>query len=68
MIRGFPDGSVVKNLLANIGNTGDISLIPGFRRSPGEGNDNLLHYSCLENSIDRGGCRATVHVVTKNWS
>ena len=33
---------------------GGMSLIPGSRRSPGEGNGNPLHYSCLENLMDRG--------------
>ena len=33
---------------------GDPDLIPGSGRSPGEGNGNLLQYSCLENSMDRG--------------
>ena len=40
-------------------------MIPGSGRSPGEGNDNPLQYSCLENSMDRGACRATVHGVTR---
>ena len=48
---GFPGGSVVKNLPANAGDTG---LVPGSGRSPGVGNGNLLQYSCLENSMDRG--------------
>ena len=60
---------VVKNLPANAGDTrdtGDVGLIPGSRRSPGEGHDNLLQYSCLENPMDRGAWRATVHRVTKS--
>ena len=44
---GFLGGSVVKNPPANAGDTG---LIPGSGRSPGEGNGNLLKYSCLGNS------------------
>ena len=40
---GFPGGSVVKILPAT---TGDMGLIPGSGRSPREGNDNLLQYSC----------------------
>ena len=48
-IMGFPGGSVVKN--ANAGNTGSIL---GWGRAPGEQNDNLLQYSCLENLIERG--------------
>ena len=35
-------------------NAGDLGLIPGLGSSPGEGNENLLQYSCLENSVDRG--------------
>jgi len=42
---GFPSGSVVKNLPANAGDTGDVSLIPGLGRSPGEENGNPFQYS-----------------------
>ena len=42
------------------------SLIPGSGRSPGGGHRNLLQYSCLENPMDRGVWRATVHRVTKS--
>ena len=48
--RDFPGGPVVKNLPAN---AGDVDLIPGSGRSPGEGNGNLLQYSCRENPRDR---------------
>ena len=58
----FPGGSVVKNLLAN---AGDMGLIPGLGRSPGEGNGNPLQYSCLGNPMDSGAWRATVHGVPK---
>ena len=51
IVLGFPGGSVVKNLLAN---TGDSALIPGWGRSPGEENGNPLQCSCLENPMDRG--------------
>ena len=54
---------MVKNLPANAGNA---SLIPGLGRFPGEGNGNLVHYSCLENLIDRGAWWATVHGVSKS--
>ena len=47
---GFPGGSDDK---ASACKAGDPGLIPGWRRSPGEGNGNLLQYSCLENSMDR---------------
>ena len=53
---------MVKNLPAN---AGDLGLIPGPGRSPGEGNDNPLQYSCLGNPMDRGAWRATFHRVTK---
>ena len=46
-------------------NVGDTGLIPESGRSPGEGNGNPLQYSCLENPMDRGAWRATVHGVTK---
>ena len=51
---------MVKNPPANAGDEGDAGLIPGSGRSPGEGDGNLLQYSCLENSTDRGTWRATV--------
>ena len=43
-----------------------MGLIPGLGRSPGEGNGNLLQYSCLGSPMDRGAWRATVHKVTKS--
>ena len=51
--RGFPGGSVVKNLPANAGDTRDMDLIPGLRRSPGGERGSPLQYSCLENPMDR---------------
>ena len=42
--------------------------IPGWGRTPGEGNDSPLQYSCLENPMDRGGWRATVHRVSNSWT
>ena len=53
---------MVKNPPAN---AADADLIPGSGRSHGEGNDNPLQYSCLENPMDRGAWRATVHRVIK---
>ena len=41
--------------------------IPGSGRSPGEGNGYSLQYSCLENSMDRGAWKATVHGITNSW-
>ena len=46
-------------------NAGDLGLIPGSGRSPGEGNGNPLQYSCLESPVDRGAWRAIVHGVTR---
>jgi len=46
-------------------NAGDAGLIPGWERSPGGENGNLLQYSCLGNPMDRGAWRDTVHGVTK---
>ena len=60
----FSGGTVVKNLPANAGDTGDVGLIPGSGRFPGEGNGNLLH-SCLGNPMDREAWQATVHGVTE---
>ena len=65
---GFPGGAVVKNSLANAGDTGDAGLIPGLGGSPGGGNFNPLWYSCLENSMDRRAWQATVHGVAEHWT
>ena len=61
----FPGGSVLKNLPANAGDVGDAGLIPGSGRCPGEGNGNPFQYSCLENPMDGGAWRATVHGVVR---
>ena len=61
--KGFPGGSVVKNLYAK---AGDTSWIPRLGRSPGERNGNPLQHSCLGNPMDRGAWQATVHGVTKS--
>ena len=50
---------VVKNPPANVGDAGDVSLIPGLGMNP-------LQYSCPENSMDRGVWQATVHGVAKS--
>ena len=52
---------MAKNLSANAGVTTDAGSIPMLGRSLGVGNGNLLQYSCLENSVDRGAWRATAH-------
>ena len=61
----FQVEQVVKNPPAKVGNMG---LIPGFRRSPGGGNGNLLQHSCLENSMDREAWQATARGVAKSWT
>ena len=67
MNEGLPGGgSVVKSPPVNAGDTRDAGLVPGSGRSPGGGNGNPLQYFCLENSMDRGTWRATVHGVTKS--
>ena len=60
--RGFPNGSVVKNPPANIG---DTDLMPGLGRSPGEGNGHPFQYSCLGNPMDKGTWWAIVHRVAE---
>ena len=50
-IWGFYGGSAVNNPPAD---AGDVGLIPGWGRSPGDGTDNPLQYSCLDNPMDRG--------------
>ena len=59
-VLGFPGGSVVKNLPA------DVDLISGWGRSPEEENSNSLQYSCLGNPMDRGALRTIVHEVTES--
>ena len=59
LVRGFPGGSVVKNLPPNAGDAEDAALILELGRSPGEGNGNPHQYSCLGNPMDRGAWWAT---------
>ena len=62
---GFPGGSDGKESACN---AGDPDSIPELGRSPGEGKGYPPQYSCLENPVDRGTWRATVHVVAKSWT
>ena len=62
-VLAFPSGSNTKESACNVG---DLDTVPGLGRSPGEGNGYPLQYSCLENSVDRGASRATVHGVTES--
>ena len=48
-------------------NAGDMGLIPGSEKSPGEGNGNPFHYSCVGNHINRGAWLSTVHGVAKEF-
>ena len=57
---------VVKNPPVSAGDIREAGSIPGLGRSPGEGNDNTLQYSCLENSMDRGAWLAIVHGVANS--
>ena len=61
--KGFPGGAEVKTSACNVG---DLGSIPGWGRSPGEGNGNPLQYSCLENPMEGGAWWATVHRVAKS--
>ena len=67
---GFPGGTVVRNPPANAGDTRDAGSIPGSWWSPGGGSGNLLQYSCLENSRDKGVWRITMgpQRVRHNWA
>ena len=53
-VHSFPGGSVVKNLIANAGDAGDVGSNSGSGRCPREEHGNPLEYSCLENPMDRG--------------
>ena len=61
------DAVLVKNPPVIAGGIRGVNSIPGLGRSPGEGRDNPLQYSCLENPMDRGAWWATVYGVTKSW-
>ena len=67
-LLSFPGSSDSKASAYNAGDIRDVGLIPGLRRSPGEGKGNPLQYSCLENPMDRGAWWATVHGVAKSWT
>ena len=65
LLVGFPGGSDGKESVCSVG---DLGSIPGLGRSPGEGNGNLLQYSCLENSMDRSVWWATVYGLAASWT
>ena len=62
---GFPDGSDSKESTCN---AGDLGLILGLRRSPGEGSGNPLQYACLRNAMDGEAWQARVCGITKSWT
>ena len=64
-VNDFPGGSEGKVSARNVG---DLGLITGSGRSPGEGNDNLLQYSSLENPMGGEAWQATIHGVEKSWT
>ena len=64
-VQSFPGGSDGKVFAYN---AGDLGLIPGLGRSPGEGNGNPLQDSCLEGPTDGGAWQATVLGVAKSWT
>ena len=57
---------MAQTVKASAYNAGDLGSVPGLGRSPGEGNDNPLQYSCLENPMGRGAWQAAVHGVAKS--
>ena len=67
-MASFPGGAVLKNPPANAGDAGDVGLILGLGRFPGEGNGNPLQHCCLENPMDGGAWRATTHGIAKSWA
>ena len=62
---GLPGGANGVEPACQCRDARDAGLIPRSGRSPGEGNGNLLQYSCLENSMDREAWQVTIHGVTK---
>ena len=67
MFNSKKRASMVAQIVKNpTGSGGDSGSIPGSGRSPGEGHGNLLQYPCLENPMDRGAWRATVHSIAKS--
>ena len=61
----FPDGAVGEEFTCNAGDPGDVGLISGLGRSPGERNGNPLQYSCLGDPMDRKVWQAIDHGIAK---
>ena len=64
--QGFPDGSVGKESVCNVGDSGDAGLTPASGRSPGGEDDNPFQYPCLKMPMDRGAWWDIVQRVTKS--
>ena len=67
-VRASQVALVVKTLPPNAEYIRDVGSSPVLGRSPGGGHGSILQYSCLENPMDRGSWRATVHRVAKSWT
>jgi len=67
-VRRLPRWHTIRNLPASAGEARDMGSIPGLGRFPGVGNGNLLQYSDMEKSMDRGAWQVTIHGVTKSWT
>ena len=59
---------MIKKMPTSAGDATDIGSIPQLGRFLGLGNGNLLQYSCLEKSVDKGAWQVTIHTVTKSWT
>ena len=68
MELGLPHWLGGKEFACSARDTGDVCSIPWLGISSGEGNDNLLQYSCLENPMDRETWQVPVHRVAQNWT
>ena len=66
LYRYIPSDPVGEESTCNAGGTGDVGLITGLGRFPGRGNGNPLQCSCLENCMDWGAWKATLHGVAKS--
>ena len=65
---GLSSATVLKNPPASARDTRDVGSFSGLGRSPEVRNGNLLQYSCLENSMDRGALQVTVRRAAKSWT
>ena len=66
VLTGLPRWLSSKEVACSTGDTGDMGLMPGLRRSPGGGHDNPFQNFCLENPLDKEAWWSTVHRVVKS--